>query len=111
MKRIITKLTIKFGLLFALIGMLNGCAMVQSPVTGFAYTNVRAPISVSQSDDKPSRVGRASVRSILGLIALGDASIQAAAEKGGITDIHHVDYEATSYFGIMSEYTVVVYGD
>lgn len=107
MKHIILKIS---AILLAL-GLLNGCAMVQSPVSGFAYTNVRAPVSVAQSDEKPSRVGRASVRSILGLIALGDASIQAAADKGGITKIHHVDYEATNYFGVMSEYTVVVYGD
>ncbi len=107
------KMMITLTLILSMLGLLslNSCAVVQSPVNGFAYTNVRAPISVSQSDEKPSRVGRSSARSIMGIIALGDASIQAAAEKGGITNIHHVDYESKSYFGILSEFTVVVYGN
>ena len=44
-------------------------------------------------------------------VALGDASIQAAAREAGITRIHHVDYQAKSYVGVYTIYTIIVYGD
>ncbi|MFP5382796.1 MAG: TRL domain-containing protein [Gammaproteobacteria bacterium] len=56
-------------------------------------------------------MGRATVRSFFGAIATGDASIQTAAQNGGITEIHHVDYEAQNIFGVVADFTVVVYGN
>ena len=54
---------------------------------------------------------RATVRSFFGAIATGDASIQTAAQNGGITEIHHVDYEAQNVAGVIADFTVVVYGN
>ena len=71
----------------------------------------KAPLTATTSTEEPQRVGRASARSILGLVASGDASIQTAARNGGITEIHHVDYKASNFFGVLAEYTVVVYGN
>ena len=53
---------------------------------------------VTESPDKPTKLGRATVRSILGIYAVGDASIEAAAKKMGITRIHHVDYQSQNIF-------------
>ena len=100
--------------LFALaltVSLLGGCASSTSPVTGFMYSNIKAPMAVNQAGDKPQRVGRASVRSILGILATGDASIATAARNGGIREIHYVDYESQNFFGVLAEYTVVVYGN
>jgi hypothetical protein len=91
--------------------LLGGCAVASSPVTGVMYANVKAPLTATTSTEEPQRVGRASARSILGIVASGDASIQTAARNGGITEIHHVDYEASNFFGVLAEYTVVVYGN
>jgi len=55
-------------------------------------------------------VGRAMAESYLGLIATGDASIRAAMEDGGITEVVYVDYESTSILGLYATFTVVVYG-
>ena len=90
---------------------LSGCAASMSPVTGFMYTNVSGPLTATAAPEAPARVGRASVRSILGILATGDASIQAAARNGGIREIHYVDYESQSFFGVVAEFTVVVYGN
>lgn len=90
---------------------LNGCASATMPVTGFLYGNVSAPLTATVSSEKPTRVGRASARSLFGVIASGDASIQTAARNGGITEIHHVDYESQNFFGVLAEFTVVVYGN
>lgn len=90
---------------------LGGCATAMSPVTGTMYSNVKAPLTATTSPKEVQRVGRASVRSILGVFASGDASIQTAARNGGITEIHHVDYESQNFFGVLAEFTVVVYGN
>jgi hypothetical protein len=90
--------------------VLTGCAMAMSPVTGFVYSDVKAPL-VATNHDNSSKVGRALCTSILGIVAQGDASIQAAAAAGGITQIHHVDYECWSILGFYAKFTTVVYGD
>lgn len=91
--------------------MLGGCAVASAPVNGFVYSNVKAPLTATPAPDKPQRVGRASARSILGVVASGDASIQTAARNGGISEIHHVDVQSSNFFGVLAEYTVVVYGN
>lgn len=58
-----------------------------------------------------TKVGQASATSILGIVGTGDASIQAAAKKAGITKISHVDESATSVLGIYAKYTTTVYGE
>ncbi len=91
--------------------LLSGCATAVSPVNGALYTNVRAPMLVTESPDKPTKVGRATMRSILGVYAVGDASIEAAAKNAGITRIHHVDYQTQNILGVMADFTVIVYGN
>ena len=46
------------------------------------------------------RVGTAEAKGYVGVVALGDASIQAAAREAGITRIHHVAYQALSLIHI-----------
>jgi len=101
----------KLIVLLATVGLLTGCATAMSPVSGVVYSNVKAPFSATAAPEQPQRVGRASVRSILGIIATGDASIQTAARNGGIREIHFVDYESQNFFGVLAEFTVVVYGN
>ena len=98
-----------FALLF-IAGLMSGCAFTTAPVTGFIYTDVKAPLAVT-SNAGSTKVGTASMQSILGIVATGDASIEAAAKSAGITKIHHVDYEATSVIGVVATFTVVVYGE
>lgn len=90
---------------------LSGCATAVSPVSGAFYNNVKAPMLVSDSAEKPTKIGRASARSILGIYAVGDASIETAAKNAGITHIHHVDYQSESVLGIVADFTVIVYGN
>ena len=100
----------KFFALLLIAGFMSGCAFVASPVTGFLYTDVKAPLAVT-SNSGSTKVGTAKMQSILGWVATGDASIEAAAKSAGITKIHHVDYEANSILGIVASFTVVVYGE
>lgn len=70
-----------------------------------------ARADVQATDPGASKVGRATCRNILGLVAFGDATVQEAAREAGITTIHHVDYEAISVLGLFSSFEVTVYGD
>jgi hypothetical protein len=59
-----------------------------------------------------SKVGRASVQSVLWGVAWGDAGIQAAARNGGLETIHHADQEIFVVLGgAYARLTTVVYGD
>lgn len=87
-----------------------GCGVVKSPVSGGLYTDVKDGLAVTNNAGS-SKVGTAEAKGYLGLIAMGDASIQAAARDAGITRIHHVDYQSKSYIGVYNVYTVIVYGE
>ncbi|OGS07787.1 MAG: hypothetical protein A2204_03080, partial [Elusimicrobia bacterium RIFOXYA1_FULL_47_7] len=97
------------AVLFAAGLFVSGCATVAAPVNGGLYMNVKGPLAVS-GNPTGTKMGTAECVSILGIVATGDASIQAAAKSAGITKIHHVDYKSTSILGLYSSFTVEVYG-
>ncbi len=85
-------------------------AMVITPATGFVYSDVKGPLTAT-SNTGGTKIGRAECASILGLVALGDASIETAARNGGITKVKTIDYETWSLLGIYAKLTVVVTGE
>jgi TRL-like protein family len=89
---------------------LTGCAAAASPVTGFWYMDVKGPADIT-GNAASTKVGRATCKSILGIYASGDASIDTAAKSAGITKIHHVDFESYSILGCYATFTTVVYGE
>jgi hypothetical protein len=96
----------------AVVGfMLTSCAAaIKSPVLGTLYTDVKAPV-VATSNANSTKVGTSEATSILGIVATGDASIDAAAKSAGITKIHHVDEHSKSILGLFAKYKVYVYGE
>jgi len=97
-------------ILFLAILLIGCAAMAISPVTGSLYTDVSGPVTAT-AHSTYSKVGTASCESILGIIAIGDASIETAAKNGEITKIHHIDYRSTNILGIYAKYTIYVYGE
>ena len=93
----------------ASFSVLAGCAIARSPVTGSIYTDTHSSQSAT-SNQAGNRVGEACVTSILGVVATGDASIEAARRNGGITMISSVDESATSYVGVYAKYCTIVRG-
>ena len=87
-----------------------GCAGVAAPIHGSLYQNVKYPVAVT-TNEGGSKVGTATATSYLGMVAMGDASVEAAAAAGGIKKVKSVDAHAYSIFGIIGWYTVTVYGD
>lgn len=89
---------------------LTSCASVKAPISAYVYQDVTSGGAVT-GNSLGTKVGTASVKSILGIYAAGDASIQAAAQSAGITKISHVDERAHNILGIIATYEVIVYGE
>ena len=91
----------KFLLLLALaiIGVQSAYATSASYYFDQAviYSGSSFPVDVAKDVDgdmpkiEDLKCGEASTNNILGLVEIGDRSIQAAAKHGGITRIHYVD--------------------
>lgn len=100
----------RFIVLTVLVGFFTGACATYLPM-GVIYTKVDAPVAVGDGPVKYSKVGRAEAQSILGLVAIGDASIQTAARNADIKTIKYVDYHVENILGIIGRYTTTVYGD
>jgi TRL-like protein family len=81
--------------------------------TGCLYSHVLLPYDTNLDKTVLGRkTGRATMYSVLGLVAWGDASTAAAAKQGGIATVNHMDKEFLNIiFGIYTETTTIVYGD
>ena len=91
----------------AAVAFLTGCA---SPMPiGVAYTDVKLPVD-AESATAGDKVGEATCKSILALVATGDCSIEAARQDGNISEVTHVDWEANNILGIIGNYKLTVYG-
>ncbi len=85
-----------------------GCATTV-PI-GTIYTELVLPVAVTSNGAASPKVGTAECTSILAMVATGDCSIEAAKQNGGITKVHHVDWDVKSIMGIQSVYKLTVYG-
>lgn len=56
------------------------------------------------------KTGKACAESFLGWFAIGDASVQTAAENGGISTVTSVDRHVKNVLGVYAEYCTVVKG-
>lgn len=95
----------------AAAAMATGClsAPFQPPIG--LYSEVSAPLSTEGPVQLGSKKGEATSKCILGVVATGDCSLNAAAQNGGLQTIRHVDYRYKNIFGIVQETTVIAYGD
>jgi hypothetical protein len=93
--------------------MFSGC--VSSPVYGVLYTGTTHPGvgsgGVVDNDIKIVKTGISTCMSILGLVAFGDCSVDAAKENASITKVNSVDHKATSIYVFFSSYTTIVKGE
>jgi hypothetical protein len=97
--------------LLALTTLSFGCAASSnSPVTGFAYTAAKGATNAT-SNEIGSKTGTSCATSYVGVVALGDASIAAAAKAGGITKISTVDSDNTGIVGVYAKNCTVVTGN
>ena len=92
------------------LSALTGCAMVAAPVSnGALITNLRGPGHVTTLTESP-KMGTGCATNLLGLIAMGDASIDTAKRSARITEVASVDYDSFSVLGVYARFCVLVRG-
>jgi len=77
------------------------------------YADYSHPLDIDVNNTElGSKVGQASMESLLWLVAWGDSGTAAAAKDGGIKVIRHMD-QHTFYIlgGLFYKNTTIVYGD
>ena len=104
------KYLLKTVLAVSAVIVLSGCASGMQPVSGALFSDVKGPFDVSDLSFTPTKTGKSMAKSYVGLIGIGDASIESAMKDGGIKQVHHVDYHTTSILGLYAETTIIVYG-
>jgi hypothetical protein len=90
---------------------LGGCAMASGgngAVLGTIYSGYKMGGVVGPGAG--TKTGQACASSILGVIALGDASISSAKAAGGITQVAHVDHDIFSILGLYATSCTTVVG-
>ena len=100
----------KFLILASLSLALGGCVPVATPAMGVIFTDVKWTVDGENQGAVGSKEGKACAKVILGMVAQGDASLQAAANAGGLRKIDSVDHSSKSVLGIIAEYCTVVHG-
>lgn len=86
----------------------------KSLATGIFYTNATYPVIATGAQiEDLSKLKQANVTTttILFLFEKGDASIDKAIKKAGITKISHIDVHEKSIFIFWRKLTVKVYGE
>ena len=99
------------GILSVMAVALTGCILPSgAPLMGPIYTNVTGPGYAIDSSAAFTKVGTSECSGII-FVAVGDASVQKAAQSVGITKIHHVDVKYMMILGVYGKVTTTVYGE
>jgi len=107
----IRKLFLVPGLISLVVG-LSGCMIVDSPIKGVLGTEVIwGDVAGKTAEADTVKHGKACAHSILGLLAEGDASVRAAKENGGISEVSSVDHSARNLLNIVAEWCTLVRGN
>ncbi len=115
-----SRIAMNLVLLALSVVFLSGCVSNMFPggptPAGALVTNVKGPAQnltiATDVTAASTKTGTSSASGILGLFAFGDASMDAAMKNGGITKVHHVDYEVSSIlFGLFLKSTTIVHGE
>lgn len=76
---------------------------------GGLFTSTK--VGVYGTDTGGAKSGKACAMSILGLIAIGDGSVQTAADEGGVKTVKSIDLESFSILGVFAQLCTVTHGD
>ena len=94
----------------ALLVVTSGCAVFSSGDHGALYEDVTLPLQVVAARPIGPKTGKACAQTYLGLIAMGDSGLQAAALSAGISEISTVDFKRTSILGLFVERCTIITG-
>lgn len=88
----------------------TSCMTSPHPRPGQLYSDFKGPNQASPGKDEGKKTGQSCTSNVLGLVAWGDASIEAARAKGAIQNIATVDYNVFSLLGLYVQQCTLVTG-
>jgi hypothetical protein len=100
--------------------LMTGCVANMFPggptPTGILVSTVRSPAQnltvATDASARGTKCGSSSASAVFGLFAFGDASVDAAMKRAGITKVHHVDHEVNLVLlGLFISSRTLVYGE
>ncbi len=95
---------------FSTLTAITGCGFVADGPFGWVYTDHTVPIAIGTAETG-SKIGKACIRSYLGMISVGNGSIEEAMTNGGINEIFIINKENLSILGTYTSQCTVVRGD
>lgn len=89
-----------------------GCAIGSTAglASGVLYSDMTGPVAAT-STGGDSKQGQAKCSNILGLVSVGNCSVDAAAKAGNISQIKSVDTKIWSILGLYTTSTTIVKGN
>lgn len=91
------------------VALFSGCA-VSGTGPGMIFTANTTPVTATNASDV-SKEGEATCTNILGIIAIGNCSVNKAAASAGIKEIKSVDTRNNGILGIFATTTTIVKGN
>ncbi|WP_334088997.1 TRL-like family protein, partial [Helicobacter typhlonius] len=94
------------------VALFSGCAIGSTAglVSGVLYSDMTGPVAAT-STGGDSKQGQAKCSNILGLVSVGNCSVDAAAKAGNISQIKSVDTKIWSILGLYTTSTTIVKGN
>lgn len=94
------------------VALFSGCAIGSTAglTSGVLYSDMTGPVAAT-STGGDSKQGQAKCSNILGLVSVGDCSVDAAAKAGNISQIKSVDTKIWSILGLYTTSTTIVKGN
>ncbi len=96
------------------IAIIAACAALLSSCGGLAPFGViynDSTLACEATGTAGNRVGKAKSVNYLGLVGIGDSSLQAAKKNGGLSTISTHDVHVKNILGIITEKTTIVTGN
>ena len=88
--------------------LLTSCASGHMP--GLIYSGTKANVTTTLARGDVTKTGEACTQNYLGLVSLGDASIEGARKNAGIKKIAYIDSSYTNILGLYQKYCTLVRG-
>ena len=88
--------------------LMTSCASAHLP--GLLYSSTKGNVTTTLARGAVAKTGEACTVNYVGLVSVGDASIEAARKNAGIKKIAYIDSSYTNILGLYQKYCTLVRG-
>jgi hypothetical protein len=107
-------MSLKLIVLTPVLLFITGCSALNSPVSGLITATTHSGIGgdrIIDNNVQITKIGTATCRSVLGIIAFGDCSVATAKWSAGISKINSVHQQSFNIWTLYASHTTVIQGD